>query len=165
MSFSLTIPPRKVHIHVYTLAHDSDGQTAHVRPEIWLRLIACQTTPLQSVAATVAHRWQGRTRNSWALDRIVDINDDEFQNPAETVWGALEVAPICILMKTPSTGTKAGSDNRRIFISFVPETNDPQQVSIPTTPSSDSSVLDCDAALRQSCDEPEQVAKVNSVHG
>lgn len=164
MSFSLTIPPRNVHIHVYTFAHDSDGQEVHVRPEVWLRLIACQTTPLRSVAAAVAHRWRGQNRKRWTLDRIVDSNDDEFQNPAETVWGALEVAPICILMKGP-TWKKAGSSNRSIFLSFVPQTDELQQVSTPTTPLSGFPALGCEAVLRQSLDELEQVDKVITVHG
>lgn len=101
MSSSFVIPPepRRVLIQVYD--HDSGGPRRSDIPVLQLRLAVCQTTRLRPIADAVA-RWSNRhSGTEWAVGRILDRYGDEFVDPAETVWGALELMPICIMKAPP----------------------------------------------------------------
>ncbi|KAJ9136779.1 hypothetical protein NKR19_g8438 [Coniochaeta hoffmannii] len=107
MSSNFVIPPkpRRVLIHVYD--HDSPGPRYHDIPDLQLRLRLCQTTKLRSIAEGLAKKSKRRPGEAWAVGKIVDRHGDEFVDPAETVWGALGLMPICIIKAAPSVEEEA----------------------------------------------------------
>jgi hypothetical protein len=80
------------------------------------------------VVAKWGHRYRKR---GWSLVKILDKNDDEFEHPAETVWGALELAPICILLGCSFANT--ASKTLRIVLSLKPESSREQLAPLWTT--------------------------------
>ncbi|OIW22588.1 hypothetical protein CONLIGDRAFT_697241 [Coniochaeta ligniaria NRRL 30616] len=101
MSSSFVIPAklRRVPIQVYD--HDSHGPRHSDIPVLQLRLLVCQTTKLRTVADAVARFSSRGNQIEWKVGKILDRYGDEFVDPAETVWGALELVPICIMKAPP----------------------------------------------------------------
>lgn len=96
-----------------------------VQWEPFLQVRLCQTTSLQSLALFVGAKWRRQYRKKgWSLVKILDKNDEEFEHPAETVWGALELAPICVLLGCSSGNT--ASRNLRIILSLKLESGQEQ---------------------------------------
>lgn len=101
MSSSFVIPAklRRILIHVYNNA--SDGPRHSETPDLQLRLLVCQTTKLRAIAGAVARGLSRRHREEWSVSKILDRYGDEFVDPAETVWGALELMPLCMIKALP----------------------------------------------------------------
>lgn len=130
MSSSFIIPPklRRVLIHVYD--HDSGGPRRSDIPVLQLRLAVCQTMRLRPIADAVA-RWSNRhSGTEWAVGRILDRYGDEFVDPAETVWGALELMPIGI-MKAPPAEEQPERDEHLLL--SAPEASGPSNATHITT--------------------------------
>lgn len=112
MSSAVSIPKRAVIVQAHTLAFEPEVQW-----EPYLQLRLCQTTLLRSLALFVSAKWRHRDgKKGWSLVKILDKNDDEFEHPAETIWGALDLTPICVLLSC-SLGNTASKD-MRIILSF-----------------------------------------------
>lgn len=101
MSSNFTIPIKKRHVLIHVYDQDSGGPRHHDIPALELRLRVYQTATLRSVADAIAKDSQNRHDTAWTVGKILDRDGDEFVDPAETVWGALDVMPICIVKAAP----------------------------------------------------------------
>jgi hypothetical protein len=99
MSSNFIVPPKLRRVLVTIYDHGSLGPRYHDIPDLQLQVRVCQTTTLKSLADFVANG--SAEGHSWIVGRILDCHGDDFVDPAETVWGALELMPICIIKAAP----------------------------------------------------------------
>jgi hypothetical protein len=103
MSYSIEIAPRAVRVLVHVFRHDIRGPPCCNIPTVCFRVEVCQTTTIRELADALSHRWNQIRHDTghWQVGRILDGQGDEFDDPKETVWGALELLPICIVKACP----------------------------------------------------------------